>query len=60
MSSAMALVKAASRLVQNQTYIQMIASLFLKYVDQDSLTSVAKEIVCSHSFSQKQYMCMRN
>lgn len=30
MSSALALVKAASRLVQNQTYIQMIALLFLK------------------------------
>lgn len=40
----MALESYSSELVQDQTYIQMIASLFLKYVDQDSLNSVAKEI----------------
>lgn len=40
----MALESYSSELVQDQTYIQMIASLFLKYVDQDSLNSAAKEI----------------
>lgn len=40
----MALDSYPSGLVQDQMYIQMIASLFLKYMDQDSLNSVAKEI----------------